>query len=75
MTCNSTRAPGASLTSIISAVIRTLKAVSARRIVVVTRYLDAVNTTERDFLQAAGFEVMDHGGRALAGGEVMAAVG
>ncbi|MCP5087656.1 MAG: arylmalonate decarboxylase [Rhodobacteraceae bacterium] len=52
-------APGARPTSIISAVIRALKAVDARRIVVGSPYLDAVNTTERNYLQAAGFEVLD----------------
>ena len=51
--------PGAKATSIIAAVIQALRAVSARRIVVATPYLDEINTAERDYLEARGFEVLD----------------
>lgn len=51
-------APHAHASSIIAAVIRALRAVQARRIVVATPYLDEINTAERDYLQAAGFEVL-----------------
>ncbi len=52
-------APGARASSLIAAVIRALRAVDARKIVVATPYLDEVNTAERDYLEKAGFEVLD----------------
>ena len=51
--------PGAKPSSIIAAVIRALEAVKARRIVVATPYLDEINTAERDYLAARGFDVLD----------------
>ena len=58
--------PNAKPTSIIAAVIRALHAVAARRIVVATPYLDQINTAERDYLVARGFEVLDIQGLNLA---------
>jgi maleate isomerase len=52
-------APKAIATSIISGVIRALKAVKAERIVVATPYLDEINRREADYLEAAGFQVLD----------------
>jgi len=52
-------APNAKPTSIITAVIRALKAVGAKRIAVATPYLDEVNTTEKLYLEQAGFQVVD----------------
>ncbi len=52
-------APGARTTSLITGVIRGLRAVGARKIVVGTPYLDEINRRERDYLQAAGFDVLD----------------
>ncbi len=51
-------APAAKATSLITGVIRALHAVGARRIVVVTPYLDEVNRREVDYLEDAGFEVL-----------------
>jgi len=51
--------PKAKPSSIIAAVIRALHAVGARRIVVATPYLDEINTAERDYLAARGFDVLD----------------
>lgn len=51
--------PGAKATSIIAAVIRALRAAGGSRIVVATPYLDEINTAERDYLEARGFEVLD----------------
>ena len=50
-------APGAKATSLITGVIRALRALDARRIVVATPYLDEVNRREAEYLEAAGFEV------------------
>ena len=52
-------APGARSSSIIAAVIRALRAVSASSIVVATPYLDEINQMEKDCLQDAGFNVLD----------------
>lgn len=52
-------APNAKATSLISGVIRGLNAVGAKRIVVATPYLDEINRREADYLEAAGFEVLD----------------
>ena len=52
-------APKAKATSLISGVVRGLKAVGARRIVVATPYLDEINAREAAYLEAAGFEVLD----------------
>lgn len=59
-------APNAQPSSIIAAVIRALEALSLRRIVVATPYLDEVNTAERDYLAARGFEILDIQGLNLA---------
>ena len=58
-------APKAKATSLISGVIRALRAVGARRIVVATPYLDEVNRREVDYLEAAGFDVLALGGLEL----------
>lgn len=50
-------APGAKATSLITGVIRALRAVAAKRVVVCTPYVDAVNRMEVDYLEARGFEV------------------
>jgi maleate isomerase len=52
-------APDAEPTSLITGVIRALKAVGARRIVVGTPYLDEINAREKTYLEAAGFEILD----------------
>ena len=51
-------APNAMATSLITGVIRALHAVSARKITVVTPYLDEINQREVEYLVAAGFEVL-----------------
>lgn len=51
-------APGAKATSLITGVIRALKAVGAKRIVVGTPYLDEINARQAEYLTAAGFEVL-----------------
>ena len=52
-------APNAKPTSLISGVIRALRATGARRIVVGTPYLDEVNAAEKHYLERADFEVLD----------------
>ncbi|WP_281019823.1 MULTISPECIES: hypothetical protein [unclassified Minwuia] len=52
-------APKARATSLITGVIRALRAVHARRIVVATPYLDEINHRETEYLERAGFEVLD----------------
>jgi maleate isomerase len=52
-------APKARATSLITGVIRALRTVGAKRIVVGTPYLDEINTREKDYLEQAGFEVLD----------------
>ena len=51
-------APDAIATSLITGVMRALRALDARRIVVATPYLDEVNQREVDYLEEAGFEVL-----------------
>lgn len=51
-------APKAKATCLITSVIRALHAVGARRLVVGTPYLDAINERERVYLERAGFEVL-----------------
>ncbi len=51
-------APNARTTSLISGVIRALRALDARRITIATPYLDEVNRREAEYLEAAGFEVL-----------------
>jgi maleate isomerase len=52
-------APKAKATSLITGVVRGLRAIGARRIVVATPYLDEINRLEAGYLQAAGIEVLD----------------
>lgn len=52
-----TGAPTAIATSLITGVIRALRAVGAKRIAVATPYLDEINAMEATYLEAAGFEV------------------
>ena len=52
-------APGAAPTSLITGVIRALRAVGAERIVVATPYLDDINTLEAGYLRQRGFDVLD----------------
>jgi maleate isomerase len=52
-------APGAKTTSLITGVIRALRALGARKLVVATPYLDEINALEADYLEAAGFELLD----------------
>ena len=50
-------APNAEASCIIMAVSRALRAVGASKIIVATPYLDEVNTAERDYMVAGGFDV------------------
>ncbi len=50
-------ATGAKPTSLIAAVIAALQAVGARRVAVVTPYLDEINRQEKAYLERAGFEI------------------
>jgi maleate isomerase len=52
-------APAAKATSLITGVLRALRAVGARRVVVATPYLDEINAREADYMARAGFEVLD----------------
>jgi len=52
-------APGAKATSLITGVIRALRTLEARRLVVATPYLDEINALEADYLEDAGFELLD----------------
>ena len=52
-------APKAHKTCIITSVLRALKAVKAKRIVVATPYLDEINSLEKMYVEASGFEVLD----------------
>ena len=52
-------APGATATTLVSGVIAGLRALSAKRIVVATPYLDEVNTIEAGYLRRQGFDVLD----------------
>ncbi len=54
--------PSARPTSLITSVIRGLRAVRARRIVVATPYLKEINMQEAAYLQRAGFEVLSIAG-------------
>ena len=55
-------APNATASCIIAAVVRALNAVNANSIVVATPYLDEVNTAELEYLQAAGFNILEFEG-------------
>jgi len=51
-------APAAEPTSLITAVMRALTSVGAKKIVVATPYLDEVNQQEADYMAARGFDIM-----------------
>ncbi|MGF6931016.1 maleate isomerase [Paraburkholderia sp. UCT70] len=51
-------APNAKTTSMVTAVIRGLRAVGAKRIVIGTPYLDEINVMEKEYLENEGFEVL-----------------
>ncbi|MGO1119177.1 maleate cis-trans isomerase family protein [Rhodovibrionaceae bacterium A322] len=51
-------APNARPTSLITSVIRAMRQLQARKIVVATPYLDEINQREKDYLEAAGFDVL-----------------
>jgi len=50
-------APNAICTTLITGVMRALRAVGARRIAVATPYLDEINQREAEYMQAAGFDI------------------
>lgn len=50
-------APRAAATSLVTGVIRALRAVQARNLVVATPYLDEINVRESAYLSQAGFEI------------------
>ena len=52
-------AAGVQATTLVTGVIRALRALEARKIVIATPYLDEVNRIEADYLAARGFEVLD----------------
>lgn len=52
-------APGARPTSIISGVMRALKAVNGRKITIATPYVDPVNEIERVYMEERGFEILN----------------
>jgi maleate isomerase len=52
-------APKAKTTSLVTGVVRALRAFEARRIVVVTPYLDEINELQAAYLEASGFDVLD----------------
>jgi len=52
-------APGARTTSIITGVLRALRALGARKVVVATPYLRAINEREATYMEHAGIEVLD----------------
>jgi len=52
-------APNAKATSLITGVMRALKAVGAKKIVVGTPYLDEINQQEKIYMESAGFEIID----------------
>ena len=54
--------PNAKPTSLITGVIRALRAVQARRIAIATPYLDEINRREAVYLERAGFEVLSIAG-------------
>jgi maleate isomerase len=51
-------APKAKATSLIRSVIKAIKTIGARKIVVVTPYLDEINKRELDYLGKAGIEML-----------------
>ncbi|AZO18847.1 arylmalonate decarboxylase [Mesorhizobium sp. M2A.F.Ca.ET.043.05.1.1] len=67
-------APGAKPTSIISGVMRALKAVNARKITVATPYVDPVNEIERVYMAERGFEILNMQGLNIENDEDMVRV-
>ena len=55
-------APEAKPTSLITSVIKALRAFEAKRIVVGTPYLDSINTLEAEYLVKQGFEILNFQG-------------
>lgn len=51
-------APGAIATSIISGVIRALRALEVKKLALVTPYLEEINQREVEYLERAGFEIV-----------------
>ena len=64
-------APNAKPTSIISGVIRALRAFNAQRIVVATPYLDEINLLEEKYLTDEGFQILDIQGMNIESGADM----
>ena len=52
-------APGAAATSLVTGVIRAIKAMDIKNIVIATPYLDEINTLESDYFEKSGFNVID----------------
>jgi maleate isomerase len=52
-------APAARATTLVTGVIRALRALQAKRIVVATPYLDEINALEARYLEERGFEILD----------------
>lgn len=67
-------APGATPTSLITAVMNALDAVGAKRISVATPYVDEVNEIERNYLVERGYDVLNISGLGIANDEDMARV-
>jgi maleate isomerase len=51
--------PNARATTLVTGVVRALRAFQAKRIVVATPYLDEINVLEADYFRQQGFEVLD----------------
>ncbi len=58
-------APNAAATTLITGVIRALRALHVRRIVVATPYIDEINELEKRYLHDRGFEVLNMEGMTL----------
>ena len=64
-------APNAKPTTLITGVIRALRALHVRRIVVATPYIDEINELEKCYLQDRGFEVLNIEGMKIVNGTDM----
>lgn len=64
-------APWSRATTLVTGVVKGLRALDARKIVVGTPYLDEINTLEADYLKEQGFEVLDIQGLNVEDGEAM----
>ena len=67
-------APGAKATSLVTGVMRALRALGAARIAVATPYLDEINRIEADYMTRRGFEILDIQGLDIADDADMARV-